>query len=320
MALIKCPKCETSLNDDCIVVWKCNECGKAVKFNLAKLHKIQELKKQKPDKHLLNCSACGSPLDDGNEKIVCKCSSCGNVIGGNLEYFTSDNLEDKIIEATMSHIDTSNQENVTSMNLIHCPECGKQILIDSKICGYCGFIIKKTTQDKKIISKKRIVICCFLLMCIIIGILLKNIIFKLPDAERFVYKQALEIEQNLDREDFKLEAAYCYRVFDPNAEIGDRRRILVIQYSVLGTNGERDYNVFEYMWRQGINEEKPHITNYSETTGSSLNDQFKQIGFWQMKEDIATAQTKDQITFDEWMDFEIGYVPIDIDIINQKLK
>ena len=27
MALIKCPKCGVSLDDECITVWKCRNCG-----------------------------------------------------------------------------------------------------------------------------------------------------------------------------------------------------------------------------------------------------------------------------------------------------
>lgn len=129
MALIKCPKCGLDLSDDCIFVWKCNKCGKAVKLNLAKLYKVLELKKQNAEKLLLKCSACGYPLDDGNEKIVCKCFACGSVSGGNLEYFTSDNLKDKIIEETLIHIDDTIIENVDSTNLLHCPKCLKRILI-----------------------------------------------------------------------------------------------------------------------------------------------------------------------------------------------
>lgn len=152
MSVIKCPKCGIPLSDDCAFVWKCNECGKAVKLNLAKLYKVQELKKQNAGKHLLKCSACGSSLDDGNEKIACKCSSCGNVIGGNLEYFDSDNLEDRIAEETLIHIDNPVKENTDSTNLFHCPECGKKILSDSKICSYCGYPVKDTEEEKKVIK------------------------------------------------------------------------------------------------------------------------------------------------------------------------
>lgn len=138
MSVIKCLKCGMPLTDDCFFVWKCNECGKAVKLNLEKLHKVQELKRQNKGKHLLKCSACGHPLDDGNEKIACKCSSCGNVTGGNLEYFDSDDLEDKIVEATLSHLDDTDKNNAVSENLIRCPDCGREVSKRAKVCPGCG--------------------------------------------------------------------------------------------------------------------------------------------------------------------------------------
>lgn len=137
MALIKCPKCGMDLNDDCMIVWKCAECGKAFKVSLSKLYKIQELKKQKADQHLIKCSSCGHPLDDGNEKIVYKCSSCENVLRGNLAYFVGKNNVD---------IDSENLHS----NMVECPECGKKILSDSNICSYCGFPL---IEEKKNLIK-----------------------------------------------------------------------------------------------------------------------------------------------------------------------
>ena len=92
MAIVKCPECGTDLNDDCIVVWKCRECGKAVKASLSKLYKIQEHKHKIIGKNVLKCTKCGHALDDGNEDITCKCLTCGNVIAGNLEYFVDENF------------------------------------------------------------------------------------------------------------------------------------------------------------------------------------------------------------------------------------
>lgn len=91
MAIVKCPECGTNLNDDCTVVWKCRECGKAFKASLSKLYKIQEHKHKIIGKNVLKCSECGHTLDDGNEDITCKCLTCGNVIVGNLEYFVDEN-------------------------------------------------------------------------------------------------------------------------------------------------------------------------------------------------------------------------------------
>ncbi len=44
MASMKCSKCGTDLNDDCMVVWNCPECGKAFKVNFSRLEKMQEWK------------------------------------------------------------------------------------------------------------------------------------------------------------------------------------------------------------------------------------------------------------------------------------
>lgn len=107
--------------------------------------------------HLLRCSACGSSQDDGNEKIICKCSSCGNVLGGNLDYFVSDDLKDKSIENTLLHLDAPRKENTASMELINCPECGKKILSESKICSYCGYSLETQLRSKEVNHKKNII-------------------------------------------------------------------------------------------------------------------------------------------------------------------
>lgn len=138
MALIKCPKCGTNLNDDCMIVWKCAECGKAFKVSVSKLDKIQELKKKKADQHLLKCSSCGHFLDDGNEKIACKCSSCGNVFDGNLMYFIVDDLEHKIIEETSNYIGDIGKKDTVSSNLIRCPDCGREVSKRASVCPGCG--------------------------------------------------------------------------------------------------------------------------------------------------------------------------------------
>lgn len=134
----KCEKCGTNFNDDCVVVWKCSECGKAFKISYSKLQRMQEWKNKNIGKHLLKCTDCGSVLDDGNEKIVCKCSSCGNVNDGNLAYFVSDDITNN------AEIDSSN----FYPDLIECPECGKKILSDSKICSYCGFQLGEIEENE----------------------------------------------------------------------------------------------------------------------------------------------------------------------------
>lgn len=173
--MYKCEKCGTNLNDDCAVVWKCSECGKAFKVSFSKLHKIQEVKKQKLGQHLIKCSSCGNILDDGNEEIVCKCSSCGNVLRGNLAYFVSDdNINNAEINLGNSYPD-----------LIECPECGKKILSDSRICSYCGYPLemqasagcakrKKSIKEFCKMPKFILVVVAVLLAVIILSFIIKN--------------------------------------------------------------------------------------------------------------------------------------------------
>lgn len=189
----KCEKCGMNLSDDCVGVWKCNECGKMFKLSLGKLRMIQERKMQNVGKSLLKCSACGHVLDDGNEKIICKCSSCGNVVGGNLEYFAPDDLEDKIIETTMLHLDASSKKNTAPMNLVHCPKCGKKILSDSKICSYCGYEMATKNEhildDKKEIPLYKSKRFISILMRIIGSILLIISITRITNDDYKFYKQ-----------------------------------------------------------------------------------------------------------------------------------
>lgn len=137
----KCKKCGVKLFDDCIVIWTCPECGKAFKIKFSMLHKIQEWKRKNVGKNLINCSSCGYALDDGNEKIACKCSSCGNVYKGNLAYFVSNEDE------TNSNVEIN--ADIFYPDMIECPECGKKILKDSKLCSYCGYPleIERNVQD-----------------------------------------------------------------------------------------------------------------------------------------------------------------------------
>lgn len=146
--MYKCEKCGTNLSDDCVAVWKCPECEKAFKVSFSKLYKIQEVKKQKLGQHLIKCSSCGYTLDDGNEKIACKCSSCENVLVGNLAYFAGDN--DRTNKA---EIDPGN----SYPNMIECPECGRKILSDSKICSYCGYPLEMQTSTEGVKHKKSII-------------------------------------------------------------------------------------------------------------------------------------------------------------------
>lgn len=90
--MIKCEKCGMNLADNCIIVWECPSCGKEFKVSLEKLCETQEQRHKTIGENILKCSDCGHALDDGNEKITCKCSNCGNVIVGNLEYVVGENF------------------------------------------------------------------------------------------------------------------------------------------------------------------------------------------------------------------------------------
>lgn len=153
MALNKCPECGTNLNDDCMTVWKCPECGKAFKVSFSKLKQMQEWKRNNAGKHLIKCSSCGYALDDGNEEITCKCSSCGKVSEGNLAYFAADDLEDKIIEDTLKHIDDATPKSTDSIKLIRCPECGQEIKDTEISCPECGYPIAKYKKKKEVKRK-----------------------------------------------------------------------------------------------------------------------------------------------------------------------
>lgn len=87
--MIKCEKCKTELKDSDVLGWKCLECGKAFKVHYSKLKGLRIKKSQIEDKDkvLLKCPSCGKDLDNGNELLVCKCGTCGNLIKGNLKFF-----------------------------------------------------------------------------------------------------------------------------------------------------------------------------------------------------------------------------------------
>lgn len=215
--MYKCEKCGTNLNDDCVVIWKCSECGKAFKVNFSKLQKIQEAKKQKPDRHLIKCSSCGSILDDGNEEIVCKCSSCGNVLGGNLVYFVDDDSTNN------TEIDPSN----SCPDLIECPECGKKILSDSRICSYCGYPFEMQAsagcakRKKSIIEVWKMPKFILIVVVAILAVIILSIVIKI--FTKFEYENGVITKLSASTEEsgcgskqdetvgkYKSEARYYY--------------------------------------------------------------------------------------------------------------
>lgn len=121
--MIKCSKCNSIPNENDVIGWKCNSCGKAFKVTKSKLHNINMKKVMNSEKSYINCPSCKNRLDDGNECIVWKCS-CGNTNIGKLKDFE----EEKGIE----------QEIFSRSNLIKCPECGKDISSKAKKCVHCG--------------------------------------------------------------------------------------------------------------------------------------------------------------------------------------
>ncbi|MDE7132915.1 MAG: hypothetical protein K2O65_14195 [Lachnospiraceae bacterium] len=163
----KCEKCGAELTDNCFVVWKCNECGKGYKLNLGKLRMIQERKMQNAGKSLLKCKDCGFPMDDGDEKIVCKCASCGNVSGGNLAY----------IAGGRENTDNSKEINIEKQNdVIKCPKCGKTLPRNSVYCLECGKKVNRGLQNdtrdlsKRQFNSKVVLLSTFTLLAVCIGI------------------------------------------------------------------------------------------------------------------------------------------------------
>lgn len=141
--MVKCEKCGMNLADNCIIVWKCPSCGKVFKVSLEKLRKIQEQRHKTIGKNILKCSDCGHALDDGNEEITCKCSTCGNIIVGNLEYFVGENFSF-----------TQSTENVRS-GFIKCPECGKEIKDTETSCPECGYSFIEHEKKKDVNNQSR---------------------------------------------------------------------------------------------------------------------------------------------------------------------
>lgn len=162
----ECNKCGTVISDNDMMAWKCAECGKIFKVKLSKLKnlKIQKNKPENAGKTLLKCPACEIGIDDENEKIACQCSFCGNVMRGNLSFFTDEKTveENRMVPNTIS-------------NLIKCPECGKEVSHRAEHCPNCGCPIsnKKKMNKKMIIIPTIIVVFC--MICGIIAICINNI-------------------------------------------------------------------------------------------------------------------------------------------------
>lgn len=115
----KCSKCGSIISDNDPIAWKCTECGKAFKVNLSKLKKLQVLK-DKPEnngKMLLKCPICGNGIDNGDEKIACKCSTCGNIMMGKLRDFVDGDMETSVTENQIVNVSTTHP-NISSNFII----------------------------------------------------------------------------------------------------------------------------------------------------------------------------------------------------------
>ena len=134
--MIRCSKCNGMPNENDVIGWKCNSCGKAFQVKKEQLHNILVKKEANPEKSLCKCPSCGNIIDDGKESIAWKCS-CGHVTVGKLHDFK----EEGKIEVREDKEDVV--PDVTMGNLINCPECGKEISSKAKKCVHCGYPLEK---------------------------------------------------------------------------------------------------------------------------------------------------------------------------------
>lgn len=117
----KCNKCGAIITDNDSMAWKCTSCGKAFKVNLFKLKKLQMLKNkpENAEKKFLKCPTCGNGIDNGNEKIACKCSACGNVMVGTLMNFAlieKQEVEHEDVNTKVYDINVISKQNIHKQN------------------------------------------------------------------------------------------------------------------------------------------------------------------------------------------------------------
>lgn len=148
--MTRCEKCGATLQDNDVVYWKCTECDKAFKVDLPKLRNINRLKSkaENANKSLLKCPSCGKGLDNGNELLFCKCASCGNVIKGNLKFFTSEDNGNEIKNSNTECLNTSSATD-------KCPKCGEEISKTTNYCPNCGHKFKPRLKSKEDIEKHK---------------------------------------------------------------------------------------------------------------------------------------------------------------------
>ncbi len=174
----KCSKCGTAVSENDKMAWKCMECGKAFKINLSKLKRLQALK-NKPEnagKSLLKCPACGKGIDNGNEKIACKCSACGNIMSGNLCDFADENVKNHTAENQAANMSFRIPD--TSNNFIKCSNCGKSVPGNSKFCPECGNQISRLQHHNCNKSYKKAIILISFLFIIILTVSFSTVAIK----------------------------------------------------------------------------------------------------------------------------------------------
>lgn len=235
---MKCRKCGVTISDNDQMSWRCMSCGKAFNVNLSKLKKvqIQKDKIENAGKILLKCPSCGSGMDNGDEKIVCKCFTCGNISGGSLEYFLDNGKS--------SHDSGETRLENRNINLIDCPECGKKISKKASSCPNCGYPIEiqkeisNTKNRKGNISKNRIIIfvvtfCC--IITLIVGVFILN--NRATGLEAVAKKYVKELENMVGTVDVENVVCFSYTSY------GEER--ISYEYLIIYTQNEKnDFALF----------------------------------------------------------------------------
>lgn len=134
--MIKCSKCSSIPNENDMIGWKCNSCGKAFRVTKTQLHSLLMKKETSPGEIFLNCPSCKNSLDDGNENIAWQCS-CGNISRGKLKDF--EEKEEIVLRNNL--IQRPEWEKETSSEVKECVHGGKAFVDEKssiKICFNCG--------------------------------------------------------------------------------------------------------------------------------------------------------------------------------------
>lgn len=92
---MKCTNCGNEIDDNEVIVWKCNSCKKGFKVTFSQLQQLYRQKHEGNKKIFIGCKECGVSLVDGNENLTWKCSECGNVATRNLDGLVSGESDNK---------------------------------------------------------------------------------------------------------------------------------------------------------------------------------------------------------------------------------